>query len=210
MDQDRWLLFKCQMCGQCCEKLELPWHADNIGRMAEFLKMDEEELVTRYYGDIYWENGERYIRWDESRRKPCAFLGEDKKCKIYPVRPEGCRAYPIDTNLGRNGVDCPAMRIVDATGRPGEKGENQPLDTICLLFENPEEKGILHPPIAYVCVGSWSRPKILGYERIALSSECTSYDEVKWWVGRLKQHLDNVQKEAKRKFNRGGKRSPLR
>jgi len=114
MKQDRWSLFKCQRCGQCCEKLGLPWYSDNIEKMAEFLKVIPEDLVTRYYGDIVIENGERCVKFDETRRTPCPFLQEDKTCQVYPVRPKGCKAYPIETDFGRNGVDCPAMEIVDA------------------------------------------------------------------------------------------------
>lgn len=121
MEEDRWSLFKCQQCGQCCEKLGLSWDPNNIEKMAEFLNMDLEDLVTRYYGDIYWENGERFIRWDQTKRKPCPFLGEDKNCRIYPVRPKGCKAYPIDTDFGRCGIDCPGMKIVDETDSEEEK-----------------------------------------------------------------------------------------
>jgi len=146
--------------------------------MAEFLKMKPEDLVTRYYGETYTENGQRFVRYNRDLTTPCPFLEKGKSCQIYLVCPDGCKAYPIETNPGRGEVDCPAMRIVDAMDHSGE-GEDEPLNAICLLFENPEEKGILHPPFAYICIGSWSSPKILGYERIALSAECTSYDEVK-------------------------------
>lgn len=207
MKSNPWSYFKCQCCGQCCEKSGLPWDPDNIEKMAEFLKMDLKELVTQYYGDIYWNNGERFIRWDETRRKPCPFLGEDKNCKIYPVRPMGCKAYPIDTHLGRCGVDCPAMKIVDEMDSQEDK--DQTLDTIYLLFKNPEEKGIPHPPFAYICLRSYSRLEICGIENITLSAKCTSYDEVKGWVSQLKKYLDNAQGEAKREFTKAHKKSAL-
>jgi hypothetical protein len=145
--------------------------------MSEFLKMESEDFVTQYYEDIiYRKNGKIFIRPDQTRRKPCPFLGEDKNCKIYPVRPMGCKAYPIDTHLGRCGVDCPARKIIDEMDSEEEK--DQPLDTIYLVFENPEEKEIPHPPFAYICLGSYSRPEICGIEHIALSAKCTSYEEV--------------------------------
>lgn len=200
MEQDRWSLFKCQRCGKCCEKLGLPWNPDNVQKMAEFLKISSEELVIRYYGDIFWENGERFIRWDQTKRKPCPFLTEDKNCKIYPVRPKGCKAYPIETDFGRSGVDCPGMKIIDEID--SEEERDQPLGTIYLLFDNPEEKGILHPPFAYICLGSYSRPEICGRERITLSARCNSYEEVKWNVNLLKKYLANVLKEAKKKFRK--------
>jgi hypothetical protein len=173
--------------------------------MAEFLNMDEEQLVTLYYGDIYWESGERFIRWDKSRRRPCPFLEEDKKCKIYPVRPEGCKAYPIDTNFGRYGVDCPAMKIIEAMD--SEEEEDSLMDQIYLSFFNPEEKGIPCASFAYICLGSYSRVKIHGIEEIALSAQCTRYEEVKWWGDRLKEYIDKAVEEAKQKFTESENKS---
>ncbi|MBS3907658.1 MAG: YkgJ family cysteine cluster protein [Syntrophaceae bacterium] len=209
MDQDRWSLFKCQRCGRCCEKLGLPWDGNIIEKMANFLKMNPEDVIIRDYGDIIMDNGEKAVKLDRNRTTPCPFLGKDKSCQIYPVRPSSCEAYPIETDFGRCGVDCPAMKIVDAMDSSAEKDGDQLLDKIYLLFENPEEKGITHPPFAYICLGNYSRTTILGHEHIALSAECTSYDEVKWWVGRLKKHLNNVLKEAKRKFTKANKKPGL-
>jgi Fe-S-cluster containining protein len=96
--------------------------------MAEFLKMNPENLVTRYYGEIGVENGERAVKLDRNRTTPCQFLGEDKSCQVYPVRPDGCKAYPIQTDFGRFGINCPAMKILDAMDYPEEEEENQPLD----------------------------------------------------------------------------------
>ena len=207
MESNLWPYFKCQRCGRCCENSGLPWDPDNIEKMAEFLKMDSENLVNRYYGDIYWENGERFIRWDETRRKPCPFLGEDKSCKIYPIRPMGCKAYLIDTHLGRGGVDCPAMKIVDEADSEKKKSEDKLMDKIYLLFVNPENEGISCPPFAYICLGSHSRPDICGVEHIALSAKCTSYEEVKGWAAYIQKHLDRVVKEAEEKFRKAKKRN---
>jgi hypothetical protein len=102
------------------------------------------------------------------------------------------------------------MKIVDAMDSSAEKDGDQPLDTIYLLFENPEGKGITHPPFAYICcLGNYSKTKILGHKHITLSAECTSYEEVKWWVGQLKKHLNNVLKEAKQKFTQANKKARL-
>lgn len=210
MDQDRWSLFKCQRCGQCCAKLGLPWDPLKSEEIAKFLKMNFEDFFTRYYGKIIMKKGKKYFQLDPNRTTYCPFLGKNKSCQIYPVRPSSCEAYPIETDFGRCGVDCPAMKIVDAMDSSAEKDGDQLLDTIYLLFENPEEKGITHPPFAYICLGNYSSTKILGHEHIALSAECTSYEEVKWWVGELKKHLNNVLKEAKRKFTQANKKTGLR
>ena len=169
--------------------------------MAESLEMDSEDFVTRYYEDIICrKDGKILIRPDETRRKPCPFLGEDKSCKIYLVRPNGCKAYPIETDFGRCGVNCPAMKIVDEIDLEEEKVEDKLIDRIYLLFVNPEDEGISCPPFAYICLGRYSRPEICGIEHIVLSAKCTSYEEVKEWAGCIRKHLERVVKEAEEKF----------
>jgi Fe-S-cluster containining protein len=89
--------FECQRCGRCCTRLGLPWPRilSKLGEMAEFLKINEEDLVTRYYGDVVTMNGKRVLRFDRKRTTPCPFLG-DRTCTIYPVRPVECGTYPFD------------------------------------------------------------------------------------------------------------------
>lgn len=109
-----WASFKCQQCGQCCEKLGLPWPSGrNLEEMAKFLKIDPDDIIEQYYGKIVEDNGNKFIeKYREDRRTPCPFLGSDKNCKIYPVRPDPCRTYPLDTDFGRCGIDCPGMKSI--------------------------------------------------------------------------------------------------
>lgn len=114
--------FECQRCGRCCTRLGLPWPRI-LGRlkiMADFLKMSEEDLITRYYGDLITKNGKRSVRFDRKRTTPCPFLGEDKTCQIYTVRPTECHLYPFDIKLDTEsprsspfeefiGMDCPEL-----------------------------------------------------------------------------------------------------
>lgn len=96
MTSSLWASFKCQRCGQCCEKLGLSWPTGkNLEEMAKFLKIHPDTLITRYYGKIIEKNGKKFIRrYQKDRRTPCPFLRNDKSCEIYPVRPNPCRAYP--------------------------------------------------------------------------------------------------------------------
>lgn len=109
----KWKLFKCHRCGKCCTELGLPYDPERIPDIAEFLGITVEEVIHTYYGYPAGD-GQHWISEDH-KRKPCPFLiaDEDKKaCSIYPVRPSGCRAYPFDTDLETNGVDCPAAKEV--------------------------------------------------------------------------------------------------
>jgi Fe-S-cluster containining protein len=81
--------------------------------MADFLGISIDELIQKYYGHKS-EDGERLVL-EETKRKPCPFLvsgGGKKACGIYPVRPEGCRGFPFDTDRGTDGVPCPAANEV--------------------------------------------------------------------------------------------------
>lgn len=107
-----WEYFECKRCRACCSKIGLPYDGESIFQIADFLKMPVEEVIEIYYGHMsndgtYWES-------DDSKRTPCPFLKiRDGQyfCEIYSVRPQGCRLYPIDTNGGRQEVDCPAWEI---------------------------------------------------------------------------------------------------
>jgi Fe-S-cluster containining protein len=199
-----WEFFKCRRCGKCCEQLGLPWYADDIERIAEFLKIKEEEVVRKYYGDIYFENGKRLVRMDEKRRKPCPFLGADKLCKIYPVRPYGCKAYPIETDCGCNGVDCPAKRIVDELTNPKDV-EDFIADRLFLLSHPPVEGPFPYPAEAWICIGgAFTRPELFGHVHLALTGSCTCYQEVEYSVKYLKkvfeECFERILKEAKQLF----------
>lgn len=58
--------------------------------MAKFLNMSLEDFVRHYVRKI----GERYSLKELRPRFDCVFL-EEKRCRIYPVRPKQCRTFPF-------------------------------------------------------------------------------------------------------------------
>jgi len=106
-----WKHFECKKCGRCCRCIGLPFDAGKLGGIANFLGITEEEVVERYYGKIVVEKGNRKIHFQDEKRTPCPFLNTDNNCSIYEVRPHGCRMYPVETDGGRQGVDCPGLVI---------------------------------------------------------------------------------------------------
>jgi Fe-S-cluster containining protein len=109
----RWGYFKCQQCGKCCAGIGLPYDPESIYKIAEYLNLSIDQVIEKYYGRIV-EAGKSWES-DDNKRTPCPFLktnGELKFCSIYEVRPSGCKSYPLDTDFGRNGVDCKAAEIV--------------------------------------------------------------------------------------------------
>ena len=119
-----WGYFHCQQCGACCLKLGLPYDPLAIHEMASFLKLSVREVIEKFYGEFtsdgkYWES-------NDNKRTPCPFLkasGSKKYCSIYAVRPIGCQLYPIETDGGRDGIDCPAWEIAYSRLKSGQEKE---------------------------------------------------------------------------------------
>lgn len=113
------LAFECQECGGCCSGPEegYVWATDDeIAAMAEYLKISEAEMRSRYVRKV----GRRQSLKEDKKTKDCLFLQPDgnggKKCTIYPVRPIQCRTWPFwDSNLQSPedwtfaGVRCPGI-----------------------------------------------------------------------------------------------------
>lgn len=77
----------CLQCANCCQDLGPDLTEADITRIAKFFKM---KLST-------FE--QTYLRVDEDGDKvfqhmPCPFLGPDKRCDIYDIRPKACAAFP--------------------------------------------------------------------------------------------------------------------
>lgn len=138
------LSFTCTQCGNCCTGGPgYVWISDEeIGRLAEFLKMSREEVLEKYCRRIG-----RRISLNEHRMPngnyDCVFLTEveaaagsgvrqkRRGCSIYPVRPLQCRTWPFwDGNLSSreaweiSSERCPGM---DRGGRKFSREEIEAL-----------------------------------------------------------------------------------
>ncbi len=107
-----WKYFACQRCGKCCCQIGLPYDPQSCFNMADFLNISVKQVIEKYYGTLSLDG----LGWDsdDSKRTPCPFLKTIDghfSCEIYSIRPDGCKLYPIDTDFGRNGIDCPAWKI---------------------------------------------------------------------------------------------------
>ena len=77
----------CLECANCCKTTGPLFTDKDISRISKHLKI-KPSIFT-----------EKYLRIDEDRdyvlkSVPCTFLGENKYCSIYDVRPKACREYP--------------------------------------------------------------------------------------------------------------------
>jgi Fe-S-cluster containining protein len=91
--------FVCKKpCGKCCTR-NVAWSHKDIERTAKFLgyigNQGIADFIDKYIGSEakVEKDGVSYKPFYSD--SPCLFLTEDKKCSIYPARPEGCTFYPF-------------------------------------------------------------------------------------------------------------------
>jgi len=200
-----WEYFECQRCGKCCEAIGLPWDPARTEEIASFLNISVEELMERYYGRLS-PDGEAW-ELEDHKRTPCPFLrseGDKKACAIYPVRPEGCRLYPFETDFGRQGVDCPGADIAFEKSSQNDQttsDEDKSFTRVGLL-KLPFDEEYLAGPIAFVVLGGHSIKSIEGEEYRCLSAECRTYEELEFQIRFLRDNLDQIAEEGKKFFQK--------
>jgi uncharacterized protein len=85
------LRFGCTQCGSCCSRPGYVW-----------MDRKEAEAIATRLGLSLEAFGRRYLRrvdgWTSLVEKPdgrCIFLGDDRRCEVYDVRPRQCRTFPF-------------------------------------------------------------------------------------------------------------------
>ena len=77
----------CLSCANCCKTTGPLFTDKDVARIAKHFRMKPQVFI------------ETYLRVDEDndyvlQSVPCTFLGADKYCSIYDVRPKACREFP--------------------------------------------------------------------------------------------------------------------
>jgi len=91
------LHFECTQCGECCSGPGegVIWITKpEIRMLAAYLGIDEEKLRETYLRRL----GNRTTIIEDPVTRDCIFLKRvkgQKKCSIYPVRPNQCRTWPF-------------------------------------------------------------------------------------------------------------------
>lgn len=111
--------FLCYKCGECCREASIQQGYFNPFEISSFLKLPVRVVIEKYLGEIIILDEER-VEWKSNRPlKPCPFL-EGNRCIIYPIRPGPCKSYPLFTDFGTCGVQCPSMQQMNrAAGKIG-------------------------------------------------------------------------------------------
>ena len=111
------LSFECSGCGNCCSGPDegFIWVTkEEVEFISAFLKIPREEFISRYTKKV----GFRRSIIEEPASKDCIFLqdvGGDKRCVIYPVRPNQCRTWPFWTS-NLHSPDCWNQTAVECAG----------------------------------------------------------------------------------------------
>ncbi len=86
-------------CFQCCLETRMPLLEEDIQRIES----------AGFSIELFGENDNGFIVL-KNKDGSCVFL-ENGKCKIYPLRPVGCKLYPLVYDIDQNRViidnECP-------------------------------------------------------------------------------------------------------
>ena len=83
-------LAECECCGKCCHQPYITVMDDEVERISEYVDMNPYDFVMKY---LIRTEDDRWL-FSKTADGPCMFLGQDKKCTIWPGRPEICRDFP--------------------------------------------------------------------------------------------------------------------
>ncbi len=92
---DNGLSFECQKCSACCrhEPGAVFLRKGEAGKIASFLNMDVRDFFRAFCRILWSGDGDR-VSLREKSNYDCIFW-QDGGCRIYPVRPVQCSAYPF-------------------------------------------------------------------------------------------------------------------
>jgi len=79
----------CECCGRCCHQPYITVRDEEVERISEHVGTDPLDFVLKY---LYREDDRWLFR--KTAGGPCAFLGKDNRCTIWPGRPEICGDFP--------------------------------------------------------------------------------------------------------------------
>ena len=84
--------YQCQRCGQCCRwPGEVVLTDPDVTAMAAHLNQSEHEFIQEHTALRQSRGGLTLKQRDDGA---CALLDGNKLCRVHPVKPAQCRAFP--------------------------------------------------------------------------------------------------------------------
>lgn len=85
--------FPCEMCGRCCHQPHIIVLPEEVDRIANAAKIPLYDFINGYLTRT--SDGRLLFK----KTDPCAFLGEDNRCRIWKDRPEICNDFPYAVSM---------------------------------------------------------------------------------------------------------------
>lgn len=96
MDLDKDVVYVCQRCTACCRwPGDVRIEEDEIGRIAGFLGIGEDEFISRY---TRLRTNRQGLSLLEKENHECIML-EGNSCRIHEVKPSQCAGFPNKWNF---------------------------------------------------------------------------------------------------------------
>jgi Fe-S-cluster containining protein len=86
------IAWKCKFCGSCCDCPSVS--KKDIANISGHLNLKFEEFTKKYLS-----NFDKFTGKIKKSKEKCVFLDENKRCKIYKVRPIICRLRPYSIQI---------------------------------------------------------------------------------------------------------------
>jgi Fe-S-cluster containining protein len=83
----------CTQCANCCIVLDTSFKMDEIDRLAGAGIIEKESFIAESTVPVEEVDEEEEQEIFLLKDRPCQFL-KDKKCTIFPLRPDLCKDYP--------------------------------------------------------------------------------------------------------------------
>lgn len=101
--------FVCRRCGACCRIKDgiVRVSDEEISRIASFLGMSEADFID---AETEVAPDRRGLVLKSRADGSCAYLTEDSRCAINPVKPDKCRTFPHEWTNSDSFEVCPALR----------------------------------------------------------------------------------------------------
>lgn len=93
-DKPKQFRFHCTQCGSCCtgsSEHYIEVSQEEQDNIRNFLNLSHQWFKRRYI--VRYNNTINSIKIEQNGK--CTFLGDNKRCRIYTVRPKQCRSYPF-------------------------------------------------------------------------------------------------------------------
>ena len=105
--------FVCRRCGACCRIKNgiVRVSAAEIARIAAFLGVAEQDFIDH---DTELAPDRRGLILRSRPDGACAWLADDNRCRIHPVKPEKCRTFPYAWTNDDSTEVCPGLSAARA------------------------------------------------------------------------------------------------